>query len=266
MTAKAPECKHGLRAGCAYCNAKSKPTKTKREAIRQSAADPEMYRLRLGGQGWSGKDWWLWDHKKKRRLYVRNGAHRATAAVHDGTAKALTTDALPEQPTLGWWNKVDRHARTDAERRELVEIEALSKAFSPYEHGESGPLMAERLQPDEVAERAEARSELEAARAKARAALETRAKKAGVSKRELQLLTSYFVDNVTLAWLAPRLKVKHRMQVSRRLGEIIDRLTAGGARATALADEFKIAFGDGDLAPRLVTDEDPRSSSYFGKG
>src|SRR5205814_4683703 len=59
---------------------------------------------------------WVRTRGKWQLMDVRNDVHRATAAVHDGTIKALTTDAPPTAVTLSWWFTTDKNAAIDSKR------------------------------------------------------------------------------------------------------------------------------------------------------
>jgi hypothetical protein len=100
--------------------------------VRRQAGDPDVYARRLryrGGKnvtkrikasiteaGWRSD--WVKLNGKWQKMDVRNSVHRATAAVGDGTIKALTTDAVPANPSLSWWYTVDKNALRDAQRKE----------------------------------------------------------------------------------------------------------------------------------------------------
>jgi len=96
------------------------------EQVRDLVADPEVYQHRLDERGTRTHERLIKTKYGWRWMTVLNASHAGTAAVNEGSAKAIRTTlpedderrlrGLPDRPSIAWLRKIDRNTAIDQER------------------------------------------------------------------------------------------------------------------------------------------------------
>ena len=105
----------------------------RKQIVLRLIADPEVYEHRLAERGAREYDRWYKVRGKWIRMTNTNQAHAASAAVNEGSIKALRTTlpadhpaaltSLPDRPSVAWLQTVDKRAAIDQGRTETAESE-----------------------------------------------------------------------------------------------------------------------------------------------
>jgi hypothetical protein len=121
------------RAVEAHKAAKRTEVSQRKEALLHLVADPEVYEHRLAERGSREYDRWYKVRGKWVRMTNINKAHTASAAVNEGSVKAIRTtlpadhpdalSSLPDRPSVAWLQMVDKRAAIDQGRTETAESE-----------------------------------------------------------------------------------------------------------------------------------------------
>ncbi len=123
----------------AHEDERRKDEERRRVAVKKLVADEAVYTWRLEERGYREFTFWGKGRYRGRRFTNITPRHTASAAVNEGSIKALRTtlpkgheDALgglPDRPSIAWLRKIDKNAATDqgrtetAEKRKRVEIQ-----------------------------------------------------------------------------------------------------------------------------------------------
>jgi hypothetical protein len=103
----------------------------RRGEVKRLVADPDVYKWRLGERGY--REYKSWYKLRGRWVQLTNitKAHTASAAVNEGSIKALRTTlpaddpralaSLPDRPSVAWLKKIDKNAALDQGRTETAE-------------------------------------------------------------------------------------------------------------------------------------------------
>lgn len=101
-------------------------TAARREEVRRLVADREVYEHRLDMRRAHEYEAWVKIRGKWCRRIILNAKHAGSAAVNEGSVKAIRTTlpeehpdrlgGLPERPSVPWLRKIDSNTAIDQQR------------------------------------------------------------------------------------------------------------------------------------------------------
>jgi len=94
--------------------------KRRGEAIINLLSDPEVYEHRLRERGYREYTFYGKGRYKGKRLTNITPRQTASAAVNQGSIKALTTTAIPKNPSIAWLRAIDKNTGIDQGRQDTA--------------------------------------------------------------------------------------------------------------------------------------------------
>jgi hypothetical protein len=103
----------------------------RRQEVKRLVADPEVYEHRQHERGFREYKFWRKVRGRWTQLTNITKAHTASAAVNEGSIKALRTTlpedhpnalkGLPDRPSVAWLRRIDKNAAVDQGRTATAE-------------------------------------------------------------------------------------------------------------------------------------------------
>jgi hypothetical protein len=109
----------------------AKHEETRRTEVKRLLADPEVYDWRLKERRSREYEGWVKIKGRWKRRIILNKAHAGSAAVNEGSIKAIRTTlpkdhedhlgSLPERPSIAWLRRIDANTSIDQGRKQTLQ-------------------------------------------------------------------------------------------------------------------------------------------------